>query len=611
MANCVGYPVCTRGPKECHKCALEKIEQQAKVIDRMTKNLTMEQQELGKARNENVALLDDRTRLQESLLNTQKEIDSLKTIRERLRTERDALGKQLHDMTTLKDRFNADCTILQKELDEVKAKLVETEVRARGAELAVKVLQQNEQQANDRWGTIIDKVTNLVMEMTNKLKELAQPMMVIPSTPYEPASFGIEYHKEYARQLNELMKIGTSIAKAPPTPAECTRAVADLDQEGFKALSRECKDWAKKADVKTNEALHSRIKCLTTERDEAVQRGNIRAEVLQKQMDQLIIKRDELEKERSLLRKTNQELDEQLEELRNRHNDEVVQKLNLKLKVDDLEEQLAKKQAEPNVLYGYECECGSQIVAADMQTHTRMVREHGEKCDKGVYGELRKAQKKLEGWENQPWEIICDCGQKFQHMDPTANNKQYGEHCKTCPESIEYKLERAKERIEELTNQLNAAQIEIGNCLRWKDAAEHKYRETMAGLNLANDTSSKLLLQVNELKEEVVRLKEGRFTEEEFQNLCHTPGCDTESCGRFQRGCFEYWIKLFGYLPARDTLHGRILTILEQQLGWTDCLGSGWRDKIAHRIATALLEGPFKKVEEGKDPCKVEDKGCA
>ncbi len=47
-----------------------------------------------------------------------------------------------------------------------------------------------------------------------------------------------------------------------------------------------------------------------------------------------------------------------------------------------------------------------------------------------------------------------------------------------------------------------------------------------------------------ELLAEIQRLKEGRFTEEEFQNLCHNfSACDRQ---RFQEGCRQYQEKLFG-----------------------------------------------------------------
>ena len=43
---------------------------------------------------------------------------------------------------------------------------------------------------------------------------------------------------------------------------------------------------------------------------------------------------------------------------------------------------------------------------------------------------------------------------------------------------------------------------------------------------------------------EITRLKEGKFTEEEFQNLCHNFSPDDEC--RFKKGCEEYQRKLFG-----------------------------------------------------------------
>lgn len=43
---------------------------------------------------------------------------------------------------------------------------------------------------------------------------------------------------------------------------------------------------------------------------------------------------------------------------------------------------------------------------------------------------------------------------------------------------------------------------------------------------------------------EIHRLKEGNFTEEEFQNLCHNFS-EEDKC-RFKQGCIDYQKKLFG-----------------------------------------------------------------
>lgn len=53
------------------------------------------------------------------------------------------------------------------------------------------------------------------------------------------------------------------------------------------------------------------------------------------------------------------------------------------------------------------------------------------------------------------------------------------------------------------------------------------------------------------LLNEYERLKEGNFTEAEFQNLCHNMKVDGkpltyEDVERFQRGCDDYQRKLFG-----------------------------------------------------------------
>jgi hypothetical protein len=50
--------------------------------------------------------------------------------------------------------------------------------------------------------------------------------------------------------------------------------------------------------------------------------------------------------------------------------------------------------------------------------------------------------------------------------------------------------------------------------------------------------------EVTVLKAEIERLKAGRFTEEEFQNLCHNFTCEDRK--RFEEGCKTYQEKLFG-----------------------------------------------------------------
>jgi hypothetical protein len=54
--------------------------------------------------------------------------------------------------------------------------------------------------------------------------------------------------------------------------------------------------------------------------------------------------------------------------------------------------------------------------------------------------------------------------------------------------------------------------------------------------------------QVGVLLAEIDRLKAGRFTEEEFQNLCHQFTPDDRE--RFEAGCRAYQAKLFGVCPA-------------------------------------------------------------
>ena len=58
-----------------------------------------------------------------------------------------------------------------------------------------------------------------------------------------------------------------------------------------------------------------------------------------------------------------------------------------------------------------------------------------------------------------------------------------------------------------------------------------------------------LLDELEAKDQEIARLKTGKFTEEEFQNLCHELSEDGKpEC--FAKGCIEYQKKLFGYSPT-------------------------------------------------------------
>lgn len=71
--------------------------------------------------------------------------------------------------------------------------------------------------------------------------------------------------------------------------------------------------------------------------------------------------------------------------------------------------------------------------------------------------------------------------------------------------------------------------------------------------------------EIQWLKSEIERLQAGRFTESEFQNLCHTAPV-AEGLNRFTAGCAEFQRSLFGAcdrdkLQAEiDRLHGLIHT---------------------------------------------------
>lgn len=85
--------------------------------------------------------------------------------------------------------------------------------------------------------------------------------------------------------------------------------------------------------------------------------------------------------------------------------------------------------------------------------------------------------------------------------------------------------------------------------------------ETVAKLGIRQET--KTFGWVGTLCKEIERLKAGRFTEGEFQNLCHT--CSEIDCDNFQQGCFRYWVKLFGRERAMTVLESRIIEVIGGQ----------------------------------------------
>src|SRR5688572_4912798 len=58
---------------------------------------------------------------------------------------------------------------------------------------------------------------------------------------------------------------------------------------------------------------------------------------------------------------------------------------------------------------------------------------------------------------------------------------------------------------------------------------------------------------IRSLEGEIKRLKEGKFTPEELQNLCHK--LDDSDCRLFLKECREHQLKLFGYKKIREALN--------------------------------------------------------
>ncbi len=77
---------------------------------------------------------------------------------------------------------------------------------------------------------------------------------------------------------------------------------------------------------------------------------------------------------------------------------------------------------------------------------------------------------------------------------------------------------------------------------------------------MGTEEIAELQSEVNRLKIEIARLKDGNFTPEEFQNLCHNlhlKGTDSTSNCResdFRTGCLDYQDKLFGKKKRYQTI---------------------------------------------------------
>lgn len=127
-------------------------------------------------------------------------------------------------------------------------------------------------------------------------------------------------------------------------------------------------------------------------------------------------------------------------------------------------------------------------------------------------------------------------------------------HC--CQQSIE--LHKDNQRLQREWSHMNSS---LADNRRSCD----EYESSLTELNN----------KIHDLSNEVTRLKEGRFTEEEFQALCHQfpkmAGCrfHEEDCQRFCKGCLNYWVNLFGKDKLTPVLIDAAKEIMNKaQLRW-------------------------------------------
>lgn len=99
---------------------------------------------------------------------------------------------------------------------------------------------------------------------------------------------------------------------------------------------------------------------------------------------------------------------------------------------------------------------------------------------------------------------------------------------------------------------------------------------------------ARVIEHIGSLESLVVRLREGNFTPDELQNLCHNlPPSD---CRYFQAGCGAYQVKLFG----ENTTVAHLASLIE--LGSRDALGVDLGDEASTRLALFIVRS-YQNIE--------------
>lgn len=143
-------------------------------------------------------------------------------------------------------------------------------------------------------------------------------------------------------------------------------------------------------------------------------------------------------------------------------------------------------------------------------------------------------------------------------------------------------LKQDRDRLQKMTEGMTVALNRLQG--EKKELSNHllTYQDTVKEWNTHTNKQDE---EIDKLEEEVIRLKEGRFTEEEFQALCHQ--FQQADCRRFCKGCLDYWLNLFGKDKLTPVLiEAAVKVITKAQLRWT------------HRDHESMMRESGKGVDE-------------
>ena len=116
---------------------------------------------------------------------------------------------------------------------------------------------------------------------------------------------------------------------------------------------------------------------------------------------------------------------------------------------------------------------------------------------------------------------------------------------------------------------------------RPQDIARAQLREAESEERIFRYENQALRVQIKLLRQEIERLKEGNFTEKEFQNLCHNKQVQ-DGFENFCNGCDEFQKQLFNR-NGKQELKNKITEYcrnLEAQFNW----------QLAGEIATGVRQ---------------------